>query len=188
MHTASHRPPAAQGRDITEFEAIFLSHYEAIYRHLFRLLGSPQEAEDLAQETFLRLYRQEFAPGRDHNVRAWLYRVATRLAYNALRAQRARDRREQAAAHRLLSAQAADPAEEALRRDEAETVRKVLLGLRPRDAQLLLLRYAGLKYREVAEVLGVAPGSVGTLLARAEAAFEQAYRAATAAPPGEGSP
>lgn len=188
MTTASHRPPASQGGSTTEFEAIFLEHYEAIYRHLFRLLGSPQEAEDLAQETFLRLYRQEFAPGRDHNVRAWLYRVATRLAYNTLRARRARERREQTQAHRMQPTHAADPAEVALRRDEAETVCKVLLGLRPRDAQLLLLRYAGFSYREVAEVLGVAPGSVGTMLARAEAAFEQAYRAATSAPPGEGSP
>ncbi|MFQ5343804.1 MAG: sigma factor-like helix-turn-helix DNA-binding protein, partial [Anaerolineae bacterium] len=64
-----------------------------------------------------------------------------------------------------------------LRYDERQTVRQVLAGLPPRQAGLLLLRHAGLTYRELAEVLDVVPGSVGTLLARATAAFEQAYRA-----------
>jgi RNA polymerase sigma-70 factor (ECF subfamily) len=71
-----------------------------------------------------------------------------------------------------------DPEEAVLREEERDAVLRVLGCMRPREAQVLLLRYAGLSYREVAEVLGVAPGSVGTLLARAEAAFERAYRAA----------
>ena len=56
-------------------------------------------------------------------------------------------------------------------------VRRVLAGLPQKQSELLLLRHAGLSYRELAEALGMAPGSVGTLLARAEAAFEKAYRA-----------
>ncbi len=170
------QPPAGDWT-AEEFRAAFLEHYGAIYRHLFRLLGSQEEAEDLAQEAFLRLYRQRFPPGREHNVRAWLYRVATRLAYNALRSQRRRERREQAEARQAGLPEGADPAEAALRKEAREAVQKALARLRPREAQLLLLRYAGLPYREIAEVLGVAPGSVGTLLARAEAAFARAYRA-----------
>jgi len=64
-----------------------------------------------------------------------------------------------------------------LRYDERETVRQVLAGLPPRQAQLLLLRHAGLTYRELAEAFDVAHGSVGTLLARASAAFKAAYQA-----------
>jgi RNA polymerase sigma-70 factor (ECF subfamily) len=56
-------------------------------------------------------------------------------------------------------------------------VRRVLASLKPRDAQLLLLRSSGLAYRELAETLGIEPGSVGTLLARAEAEFERRFRA-----------
>jgi RNA polymerase sigma-70 factor (ECF subfamily) len=173
-----HAQPPAGGWDADEFQATFLEHYGAIYRHLFRLLGSQEEAEDLAQEAFLRLYRQRFPPGREHNLRAWLYRVATHLACNALRSQRRRERRERAEAGRAEPSGGVDPAEAVLREEERDAVRRVLGCLRPREAQVLLLRYAGLSYREVAEVLGVAPGSVGTLLARAEAAFERAYRAA----------
>jgi RNA polymerase sigma-70 factor (ECF subfamily) len=48
--------------------------------------------------------------------------------------------------------------------------------MKPREAQLLLLRSSGLAYREVAQTLGIQPGSVGTLLARAEAEFERRFR------------
>jgi RNA polymerase sigma-70 factor, ECF subfamily len=51
----------------------------------------------------------------------------------------------------------------------------VLARLSERQVQLLLLRQAGLSYAELADALGVAPGSIGTLLARAERAFRQAY-------------
>jgi len=160
------------------FEAWFLAHYEEIYRHLFRVVGSQQEAEDLAQETFLRLYRQRFPMGQEHNVRAWLYRVATNLAYNALRGHKRRGQREEKAARRAMTEYRpdADPAEAMLRQDEREMARRALANMRPRQVKLLLLRHVGLSYRELAEALGLAPGSIGTLLARAGAAFEKAYR------------
>jgi len=52
----------------------------------------------------------------------------------------------------------------------------VLAHMRPRSAQVLVLRHSGLSYTEVAEAIGAAPGSVGTLLARAEKEFERLYR------------
>ena len=170
---------ALKFQDEAEFEALFLAHYDGVYRLLFRIVGFQQEAEDLAQETFLRLYRHRFPEGREHNVRAWLYRVATNLAYNALRGRQRRDKHQAAAAAQVTATGGPprDPAEIALRYDEGETVRQVLAGLPPRQARLLLLRHAGLTYRELAQAFDVAPGSVGTLLARASAAFEAAYRA-----------
>ena len=72
-----------------------------------------------------------------------------------------------------------DPADVAVRRDEQTMVREVLYSLPERQARLLFLRHAGLSYNELASVLEVAPGSVGTLLARAHAAFASAYEEAT---------
>ena len=162
--------------DQAEFEALFLAHYGDVYRLLFRLVGSPEEAEDLAQETFLRLYRRRFPVWREQSLRAWLYRVATNLAYNALRSQQRRVRRQEAVHQLVAPSVETDPAETAQRRDEQKAVRQVLAVLPRRQTQLLLLYYAGLSYRELSEVLGVAAGSVGTLLARAKAAFEDKYR------------
>ena len=64
-----------------------------------------------------------------------------------------------------------------LRDERSGRVRAVLAEMKARDAELLLLRTDGLAYREIAQVLGVQPSSVGTLLARAEREFERRYRA-----------
>ena len=64
-----------------------------------------------------------------------------------------------------------------MREERRARVQEVLRDMKPRDAQLLLLRAEGLAYRELAETVGVQASSVGTLLARAEAEFERKFRA-----------
>jgi RNA polymerase sigma-70 factor (ECF subfamily) len=151
-------------------------HWPRVCATLYRLIGDWDEAEELALEVFYRLHQR---PPRDEDrLSGWLHRVATRLGLNALRA-RARRQRYEAAAGTLLQEQAAppDPADEVERREARRQVRAALARMRPRSAQLLMLRYGGLSYAEIAAALDVAPGSVGTLLARAEAEFERRYRA-----------
>jgi RNA polymerase sigma-70 factor (ECF subfamily) len=159
--------------DQGSFDELFLRYYSRIYDVLFRLTGDAAEADDIAQETFIRLYRRPLGPGREHNVGGWLYRVAVNLGYNALRAARRRTAYEQADD----VATPADPEAVAARNDERRRVRRTLSELPPQQAQLLMLRHAGLSYQELAQALDVAPTSVGTLLARAERAFEVRYRA-----------
>ena len=77
----------------------------------------------------------------------------------------------------LHAAAPADALNEMLREERRVRVRSVLGALKPREAQLLLLRASGLAYRELAQTLGIGPASVGTLLARAEAEFERRFRA-----------
>jgi RNA polymerase sigma-70 factor, ECF subfamily len=185
MTTEAWTRAAAQSKDEATFDALFLTHYQPIFRLLYRIAGTREEAEDLAQETFLRLHRSPElwkgvqAEPREHNVRAWLYRVATNLAYNMLRSQQRRVRREDAV-YRQNGGSESDPAtvvgRAAEREDERAVVRRALAALPERQAQLLLMRHAGLSYRELSEGLGLAPGSVGTSLARAEAAFEKVFR------------
>ena len=165
-------PPA----EIVSFEAAFLEHWPRVYATLVRLVGDPAEAEDLAQETFWRLYQRP--PAAAGPLGGWLYRVALNLGYNRLRADRRRAEYEVHAGREALE-QAAPPAppEAVERAAERGRVRAILGALPARSAQLLILRHAGLKYQEIAAALGVAPGSVGTLLARAEAEFEDRWRA-----------
>ena len=163
----------AHAGDQASFDELFLRYYSRIYDVLFRLTGDPAEADDLAQETFIRLYRHPLPPGREHNVGGWLYRVAVNLGYNALRASKRRTTYEQASDTPVL----ADPEAATIQRDERRRVRETLAQLDPQQAQLLVLRHAGLAYKELAQALDVAPTSIGTLLARAERAFEACYRA-----------
>ncbi|MDM7916750.1 MAG: sigma-70 family RNA polymerase sigma factor [Candidatus Eisenbacteria bacterium] len=179
------------GWDETRFEQLFHAHYDGIYRLLYRHTGSRAEAEDLAQETFLRCYRSgaAAAEGRDERpdssgdgkepaaeaLRAWLYRVAMNLASNARRDRRrrfVRDRRAGEAEEAERAGRAGlDPAETLVRQREREAVREVLASLPDRQERILLLRHSGLRYREIAAILDVSPASIGTLLARAEEAF-----------------
>ncbi|HET6446668.1 MAG TPA: sigma-70 family RNA polymerase sigma factor, partial [candidate division Zixibacteria bacterium] len=76
--------------DVRSFETIFYRHYDRVYGVLFRLIGNRQEAEDVTQEVFIRLYRQPFEGQRDHNLSAWLYRVATNMGYNHIRSRKRR--------------------------------------------------------------------------------------------------
>ncbi len=160
-----------------EFEELFQAHWERVYGMLFRLLGDQGEAEALALEVFWRLYRQP-PPEQARNLAGWLYRVATNLGFNTLRAHKRRSHYEERAGYLSVEHESLpDPVASLERADEQEQVRAVLRQMKPRSAQMLLLRYSGLSYGEVATALDLSPASIGTLLARAEREFEQRYRA-----------
>ncbi|MBN1145803.1 MAG: sigma-70 family RNA polymerase sigma factor [Anaerolineales bacterium] len=155
-------------------ETLFQQHWERLCRVLLRIVGDEAEAQDLALEAFVRLHRRP--PADKRNLGGWLYRVATNLGLNALRARKRRQAYEgQAGALALEHGQPEDPAETVERALERQQVREALSAMRSRPAQALLLRHSGLSYAEVAAALGVASSSVGTLLARAESEFEEQY-------------
>ena len=160
------------------FDAAFREHYPRVVGMLARLTGDRGQAEEIAADVFSKLSRRGGFAGNGDELAPWLYRVATNAGLDAIRSNARRRRREDASGVAPLhAAPAADALEEMLRRERCERVREVLNSLKPRDAQLLLLRADGLAYRQLAEALGVQPGSVGTLLARAEAEFERRFRA-----------
>jgi RNA polymerase sigma-70 factor (ECF subfamily) len=169
--------------DEASFETLFYRHYDRVYGLLFRLVGNRGEAEDLSQEAFLKLYRHAFKKrplaktlfkGRQkENISAWLYRVAMNLGYDALRS---RSRRWERDTLLVPDPQGAPGAEkEVEKREEQTAVREALSRLSERQVQLLLLRQMDFNYAECAAVCDVAPGSVGTLLARAARDFRKAY-------------
>ena len=158
-----------------EFETLFHQYWEPLCRILYRILGDWDEAEDLALEAFYRFHRQP--PADDQNRVGWLYRVATNLGLNALRGRQRRAHYEVEAGREALETTGpADPASAAEQKLEQERVRLALKSIRPRSAQILTLRYSGFTYAEIAAALSLSPGSVGTLLARAEQEFEKAFR------------
>jgi RNA polymerase sigma factor (sigma-70 family) len=164
--------------DIASFETLFYRHYDRVYGLLFRLLGNRVEAEDVTQEVFLKLYRQPLKKGMagspEHNVGAWLYRVAMNMGYNHIRSRKRRWQR-----NTLLVPDPTDaplnPAERAAQEEVRFRVRTALSKLPQRQTQMLLMRQMGFSYAEVAEACQVAPGSVGTMLSRAAEAFRKVY-------------
>ncbi len=169
------KPRAIRQSRAAAFEQYFDVHWAKVYRVIFRLVGDAAEAEDLALEAFWRFYRRNKGDAR--NLTGWLYRVATNLGYNALRARQRRQKYELAAGKGALEdAKAFEPEHESERSANRAAVHRVLVRMKPRAAKILVLRHSGLTYREIAAGVRVAPGSVGTLLARAEREFERLYR------------
>jgi RNA polymerase sigma-70 factor (ECF subfamily) len=175
-------PRAAMTRDSAferEFRRLFDAHHPRLFRYLDRLSGEPDLANDLVQETFVRLYRRGSLPDSPE---AWLITVAMNLFRNA-RVKRTRRRglltlaRAQAV---LADPPATDDAAGAA--DERVRVRVALERLRERERQLLLLHAEGYRYSEIATALDLNEASVGTLLARARRAFREVWEEASHAP------
>ena len=72
------------------FEALLSDHHAEIYRYVLRVTGRRQDADDLAQETFLRAFRAHRSLPPDANFRAWLFAIATNLTRNHFRSQKRR--------------------------------------------------------------------------------------------------
>jgi len=162
------------------FEALFMEHWPRVYRLLYRLVGDPAEAEDLALETFVRLY-QRYPPRNDEfNLGGWLHRVATNLGLQSIRSWKRRERYEMTAGkYALEDVPEAQPSQILAQQEERRLVRLALSRMNERQSQLLIMRHAGSSYKEIAEALELAPTSIGPLLVRAEREFAKQYRALT---------
>lgn len=159
-------------RDPASFGELYESLQPSLLRYLERLIGDGDIAEDVAQEAFLRLLRRTDLDA--DNARLWIFTVATNLVRDHGRAV-ARRRRLLVATPVVPSGPPA-PDVETERSERVTRVRAALELLPERDRQLLLMREEGFRYKEMAEAVGVAPGSVGTLIVRALKRFESVYR------------
>lgn len=160
-----------------DFAALFEAQFPRLFRYLDRLGGDPDLASDLAQEAFVRLYRRGAFPDSPE---AWLVTVATNLFRNnrntGSRRRRLLTPSRGESAHGDVTP---DPSTGLDAEESRREVRAALDRLPEREQQLLLLRAEGFSYRELAHILGMAEGSVGTLLVRAREALKQEMTCAT---------
>ena len=140
---------------------LFQEHGTAVYRFALMLLQHHQDAEDVVQETFLKLLAHLGNGGNADNLRGWVFTVAAHASRDR---QRLRMRwLPWAPAHEA----AVDPPELPDEDGRLRAARRAIRHLSPRDRLLLALRANGLSYREIAAAAGIRPTSVGRLLARA---------------------
>jgi RNA polymerase sigma factor (sigma-70 family) len=162
------------------YVGLFEAHYQRLYRYLDRVSGDPDLAADLAQETFVRLYRRGALPDAPA---AWLISVAMNLFRNAQSsASRRRRLLTVARGERMHGDAPPTPEEAALADDTRGRVRRTIDRLSERERSLLLLHAEGYAYRDIAAALELNERSVGTLLARARRAFRQCYEESADAP------
>ncbi|HEX2314351.1 MAG TPA: sigma-70 family RNA polymerase sigma factor [Thermomonospora sp.] len=151
-----------------DLEQVFRATYPRVVTVAARVLGSRDEAEDVAQEVFLTFARSSVPAGEASR---WLSVAAAHTALNHLRSGRRRASREEAADGG--DTVSPDVADAVVTRDERRRVRAALTRLPRRQAVALVLRHSGLSYAEVAAALDLSPGSVGTTVRRAESALRK---------------
>jgi RNA polymerase sigma-70 factor (ECF subfamily) len=146
---------------------IFIEMRLPVYRYLLAVIGSPVDAEDLTQETFIRLFRELSRGTTITNLRSWLLRVAHNLAVDLNRTPE-RARSVGAASTEEGEEYELDPMPHPEQQIlERERVEQILVPLSPQERRCVELRGEGLCYREIAEVLGIRVPTVQTLLSRA---------------------
>jgi RNA polymerase sigma factor (sigma-70 family) len=150
-----------------DLEQVFRADYPMVVAVAARVLGSRDEAEDVAQEVFIGFGRTS-VPADEAS--RWLSVAAAHTALNHLRSGRRRAAREQAAPTDHVTP---DVADDVVTRDERSRVRAALARLPRTQAVALVLRHSGLSYADVAAALDLSPGSVGTTVRRAEAALRK---------------
>jgi RNA polymerase sigma factor (sigma-70 family) len=152
-----------------DLDEVFRRNYQLVVGVAARVLGSRDQAEDVAQEVFLSFGRSSVPAGE---ARRWLCVAAAHTALNLLRSARRRASREEtagAAGDTVVS----DVADAVVTLEERSRVRAALARLPRKQAVGLVLRHSGLSYADVAAALGLSPGSVGTTVRRAESALRK---------------
>jgi RNA polymerase sigma-70 factor (ECF subfamily) len=148
-----------------DFDATFDELYPPLVRYCHRLTGDGDVAEDVAQEALVRLFTHQ-VEGPIPALRVWVFKTATHLVRDRYRVEENRKRLLQV--NPVSPAPSESPERRMERMEDRDRVRSALEELPSRDREILLMRYEGFSYKDVAEAVGVAATSVGTLLARAE--------------------
>jgi RNA polymerase sigma-70 factor (ECF subfamily) len=160
---------AARGPVRGDLDEVFRRDYQRVVGVAARVLGSRDQAEDVAQEVFLSFGRSSVPAGE---AGGWLMVAAAHTALNLIRSGRRRASREESVAA-ASDGVVSDVADAVVTREERSRIRVALARLPRRQATTLVLRHSGLSYAEVAAALDMSPGSVGTTVRRAEAALRK---------------
>ena len=151
---------------------LFLEAREDVYRYLLSLGLYPPQAQEGAQEVFLRLYATLKKGERIQNPRAWIFRVAHNLGLK-IRARQNFQAPFDADLESRLADVATDPEQSLLEREQVLRFHRAIEELSNQQRQCLFLRLEGLRYPEIGSVLGISPSAVGEFLRRAIARLKK---------------
>ncbi len=155
---------------MNDWSSLYRTIFPDLVRFLHRKVWDEERAKDLAQEAFVRALREE--PDKP---RPFLFAVAANLARDEARTVIRRKRHLVLLQGGMDEAAPTDIEDEMLRSDRGERVRAALESLSERDREVLLLWDGGMSYGEIAAETGLAPGAVGTTLARARKRLVDTY-------------
>jgi RNA polymerase sigma-70 factor (ECF subfamily) len=156
--------------DTNALAVLIRRHQSAVLSAAYRLLGRWDQAEDMAQEAFIRVYRAASGYKPSAAFTTWLYRITVNLCQDILR-----KRRPTVEAPEELNNRRSPPPDDAIERDErVQAVRRAIGDLPERQRIAVILhRYSGLSHTQICEVTGWTPSAVESCLVRAYARLRE---------------
>jgi len=170
---------AFQGGDKAAFDEIVLKHQHKLFNLCYRFLGDYQEANDSAQETFLKVYRSLKKFRFESSFSTWLYRIAVNTSKNKLKSAEYRHKKKTVSLDNLVSQyngspaikiqdETHSPAMELEKKERIRVIQEAINALPPEQKAVVTLRdIEGFSYEEIVEITGFNPGTVKSRLARA---------------------
>ena len=149
-----------------EVAQLFLESRDDVYRYLLNLGLFPPQAQEGAQEVFLRLYATLKKGEKIQNPRAWIFKVAHNYGLKVRGRQNFQAPFDAALESRIAGAEM-DPEESLIEREQALRFHRAIEGLSEQQRHCLFLRLEGLRYPEIGSVLGIGASTVGEFLRRA---------------------
>lgn len=152
--------------DMNAWGEIVRCYKDAVFGIAIGILGNPADAEDAAQDAFIRAYEGLHTFHLDKRFSTWIFAVTANICKNKLR----RERLFAPLKHIARLTKGSDPAQQLAQQERTQIIREAIDQLKPAYRMPLVLRYyAELDYKEIAEVLGLPEGTVKTRLHRAKA-------------------
>lgn len=149
-----------------EVGQLFLETRDDVYRYLLSLGLYPPQAQEGAQEVFLRLYATLKKGERIRNPRAWIFRVAHNLGLKVRARQNSQAPFDADLESQIASAEL-NPEQGLLEREQTGRFHEAIQGLSEQQQRCLFLRLEGLQYPEIASALGISASAVSEFLRRA---------------------
>jgi len=175
----------ARAGDESAFTALVEAYQSPIYNLCYRMLGEAREAEDAAQETFLRAYAQLGSYDASRSFKTWLFSIANHHCIDRLRKRRLTwlSIDDDLPPHPALQEQAPGPEEASVRREQSEAMQVLLAKLPPDDRSVVVMRYwYDLSYEEIAEATRTTVSAVKSRLHRARGSLGEMLAAQARAP------
>ncbi len=160
------------------FASLFEEYATPIYNYALRMVGDPDRAADIAQDTFIKAYRKLDQLTDDAAARSWIYRIATNTAIDDMRRRKFTVPMGDESRHHDRPDLRPGPEAQVLGGVVDERIQRALLRLRPNHRQCLLLSdVEDMSALQIGEVMGMSYGAVRTLLCRARAEMRDALLA-----------
>ncbi|MCB1023371.1 MAG: sigma-70 family RNA polymerase sigma factor [Acidobacteria bacterium] len=165
----------AVAKDEIVFDEAFTLHNRTVFRAACAVVQDAGLAEDITQETFIRLYNNMESITDDSMLKPWLIRVALNLAKNTIRGNSRANAREENYVQEHGESDNFTAEKEYESRETVHEVRTALRKIKEPLRSCLILKQQGLSYKEIAESLSLTETSIGTYVARGKKEFIRFY-------------